>query len=63
MSMAKHQAPRGQRGQLPNGPALGAPDAVTGRHRTSKAADETDPELEPVGEDQLTDDREGWTHG
>lgn len=56
--MGKHNAPKGQRGQLPSGAEL----AETGRgaHRVNRAADDTDPELEPVTEQDTDDNTEGW---
>lgn len=52
----RHEAPKGQRGQLASGEPLVRSSQETGRHRVTRPADQTDPELEPVGDDNA----EGW---
>lgn len=56
--MGRHDAPKGQRGQLPSGEPLVRSAQDSGAHRPSRAAaQDTDPEPEPV----VTDDNaEGW---
>jgi hypothetical protein len=58
--MGKHQAPDGQAGRLPSGAELTRTSDETGRHRVSRPAGATSPELEPVT--PRAEHVDGWRH-
>jgi hypothetical protein len=57
--MGKHRAPDGQAGTLASGAELTRTSEETGRHRVTRPAETTDPELRPAPADQHA---EGWRH-
>lgn len=55
--MGQHRAEKGQPGSLPGGtPLIGS---GRGAHR-AKSTEDTDPELEPVTDQDTDDNAEGW---
>lgn len=58
--MGKHRAQDGRAGSLPGGAELTRTSEETGRHRVSRPAEATSPQLEPVP--AQAEHTEGWRH-